>query len=301
MDGKDDVEIVKVHSFDGQTIWVDRQTVLYEVGNFLGGGAAGTVYECEHAKSREHYALKILNPLGYKLSSPTVLRRCTVLVKGKVAPEAVDKNKEGLSMEHIWWLLSDSTKQYLAAYYSQRNNTLQEISLVQCCQIWGTSPESVGDDENGDNDLKTEIITPHGQKVVVPVVPPKFADFIRKRKRIFTEIKNMRKISNHVNVIRLEQVLELTQESKCTIFLVMELANGGELFDRIKIDCGTREGTAKIFFHQLLLGVRHCHNQGVCHRDLKPENLLLQDTIDQNAILKVCFVLQRLFICFFLY
>lgn len=51
----------------------------------------------------------------------------------------------------------------------------------------------------------------------------------------------------------------------------MELANGGELFDRIKIDHGTREETAKIFFRQLVDGLKHCHDQGVCHRDLKPE------------------------------
>ena len=62
----------------------------------------------------------------------------------------------------------------------------------------------------------------------------------------------MRKIVSHTNVIHLNGVLELLQESKCTIFLVMELANGGELFDRIKIDYGTREETAKVFFQQLL-------------------------------------------------
>jgi serine/threonine protein kinase len=73
----------------------------------------------------------------------------------------------------------------------------------------------------------------------------------------------------------------------------MELANGGELFDRIKIDCGTREGTAKIFFHQLLLGVRHCHQQGVCHRDLKPEVIFLNDSLfilneKSNLINNIC-------------
>jgi serine/threonine protein kinase len=53
--------------------------------------------------------------------------------------------------------------------------------------------------------------------------------------------------------------------------LVMELANGGELFDRIKLDHGAREDTARLYFQQLLEGVCHCHQQGVCHRDLKPE------------------------------
>jgi len=121
----------------------------------------------------------------------------------------------------------------------------------------------------------------------VPTMPPKFVDFLRKRDRIFREITNMRKISNHRNVIHLKAVLELVQDSKCTIFLVMELANGGELFDRIKIDCGTREELAKGFFRQLLDGVRHCHEQGVCHRDLKPENLLLTDTSESGTVLKI--------------
>ncbi len=35
-------EVTKIYSFDGQSVWQDRDTELYEVGNFLGGGAAGT-------------------------------------------------------------------------------------------------------------------------------------------------------------------------------------------------------------------------------------------------------------------
>ena len=71
-----DGDVMRVYSFDGQTVWYDRNTSLFEVGNFLGGGAAGNVYECELLRSREHFALKILNPLGYKLTSPALPQKC---------------------------------------------------------------------------------------------------------------------------------------------------------------------------------------------------------------------------------
>ncbi len=259
---------------------------MYEVGNFLGGGAAGTVYEAEHVKSKEHFALKILTPLGYKLLSPALLRRCSVILKGKPVSDAVEQGNGPIAKDQIWWLLNSSTKQYLAAYYSEKQCSLRELSLKQCMNIWGAQPGGVADTDDGKVDV---LQTPEGTRVYVPVVPPKYAEFVKRRSRIFREIYNMRKISLHRNVIRLESVLELTQESKCTIFLVMELANGGELFDRIKIDCGTREETAVLFFKQLLDGVQHCHEQGVCHRDLKPENLLLQDSPGNGTVLKVSF------------
>jgi serine/threonine protein kinase len=93
-------------------------------------------------------------------------------------------------------------------------------------------------------------------------------------------------LDTHINVLRLDDALELQQDSKCTIFLVLELAAGGELFDRIKLDCGTDEASARVYFKQLISGVAFCHNSGVCHRDLKPENLLLADN-EENSTLKI--------------
>ncbi len=290
--------VTQVQAFDGAVVWLREQEPLYEVGNFLGGGAAGTVYEACNLRTKEHFALKILNPLGYKLVSSSTLRRCTVVAKG-LAYNDTSPVVSPLTKHHVWWLSngsgSTSSKQFIAAYYSERSNELRELSLFQCKHIWGSfcveQEEGIGDEGNGDSlvldDTFETVVGSDGNQVVVPALPSKFADFMRKRGRIFREIRNMRKISNHPNVIRFSDVLELTQDSKSTLFVVLELANGGELFDRIKIDYGTREETAKTFFKQLVDGVAHCHEQGVCHRDLKPENLLLMDMPGQQTVLKI--------------
>eukprot|EP00697_Spironema_sp_BW2_P010731 gnl/Spiro4/26089_TR13014_c0_g1_i1.p1 gnl/Spiro4/26089_TR13014_c0_g1~~gnl/Spiro4/26089_TR13014_c0_g1_i1.p1 ORF type:complete len:562 (+),score=44.26 gnl/Spiro4/26089_TR13014_c0_g1_i1:206-1687(+) len=68
-----------------------------------------------------------------------------------------------------------------------------------------------------------------------------------------------------------------------TVFLVLEYAEGGELFDRIEPDIGLDEDKAHFYFRQLLEGIEYLHQNGVCHRDLKPENILL----DVNGNLKI--------------
>ena len=97
----------------------------------------------------------------------------------------------------------------------------------------------------------------------------------------------MSKVGGHVNVLQLIKVLELVQDSKSTLFLVLELANSGELFDRIRVDEGCDEPTACAYFSQVLSGVAYCHARGVCHRDLKPENLLLADQDNGLSVVKI--------------
>lgn len=54
------------------------------------------------------------------------------------------------------------------------------------------------------------------------------------------------------------QALELVQDSKATIFLVLELARGGELFDRIKVgrDACARYGVQYFFRSYFIYRVR---------------------------------------------
>lgn len=88
----------------------------------------------------------------------------------------------------------------------------------------------------------------------------------------------MRKL-RHKHVLRLIEVLA----SRSKIYLVLELAHGGELFTRVESRGKLPEESARKYFKQLISAIRYCHSRGVFHRDLKPENILL----DENGDLKV--------------
>ena len=57
--------------------------------------------------------------------------------------------------------------------------------------------------------------------------------------------------------------------------MCLELAEGGDLFDKIEADEGVGEDVAHFYFTQLCNAISWCHGKGVAHRDIKPENLLL--------------------------
>ncbi|GJP30285.1 hypothetical protein CLOM_g448 [Closterium sp. NIES-68] len=64
-------------------------------------------------------------------------------------------------------------------------------------------------------------------------------------------------------------------EDERAVHLVMELCDGGELFDEIVRRGRLSERDAAQVFRQIVSAVALCHSRGVLHRDLKPENILL--------------------------
>ena len=68
-------------------------------------------------------------------------------------------------------------------------------------------------------------------------------------------------------------------------FLVMELCEGGDLYDKIE-SCGTiDEDEAAKLMKSLLSAVNHCHKNNIIHRDVKPEHILLHRDKDIDKIL----------------
>ncbi|GAA5961762.1 hypothetical protein JCM3765_004062 [Sporobolomyces pararoseus] len=67
------------------------------------------------------------------------------------------------------------------------------------------------------------------------------------------------------------------------LYMILDLADGGDLFDKIAPDVGLEEEIAHFYFRQLVSGLKYLGKQGICHRDIKPENCLL----DGNGNLKV--------------
>ncbi|KZS90129.1 Pkinase-domain-containing protein [Sistotremastrum niveocremeum HHB9708] len=62
------------------------------------------------------------------------------------------------------------------------------------------------------------------------------------------------------------------------VYILLEIAAGGDLFDKIAPDVGISDELAHLYFGQMVAGISYIHSQGICHRDLKPENILLSGT-----------------------
>jgi serine/threonine protein kinase len=76
-------------------------------------------------------------------------------------------------------------------------------------------------------------------------------------------------------------------ENEKNYCLVLELMQGGELYDALieKVNLSEKE------VHSLMVpifdAVIYCHGLGIAHRDIKPENLLMTVKDPTQAILKI--------------
>ncbi|KRT86421.1 protein kinase, partial [Oryctes borbonicus] len=93
--------------------------------------------------------------------------------------------------------------------------------------------------------------------------------------KLFREVRIM-KMLDHPNIVKLFQVIETDK----TLYLVMEYASGGEVFDYLVLHGRMKEKEARAKFRQIVSAVQYCHQKRIIHRDLKAENLLLDSEMN---------------------
>ncbi|XP_044499614.1 calcium-dependent protein kinase 24-like [Mangifera indica] len=105
------------------------------------------------------------------------------------------------------------------------------------------------------------------------------------------EVEIMRSLPKHPNIVSFKEAYE--DEEAC--YLVMELCQGGELFDRIVAKGPYTERAAAKIAKTILEIVKVCHENGVIHRDLKPENFLFADSGENSQLKAIDFGLSIFF------
>ena len=130
---------------------------------------------------------------------------------------------------------------------------------------------TLGEGSFGKVRLGTHILT--GEKVAVKVLEKSRLVEAADVQRVAREIKILKR-NRHQNIIQLFEVLD----TPTAIYLIMENADAGEMFNYIVRNKRVEELQACRFFHQIIDGAEYLHDMEVTHRDLKPENLLLQSS-----------------------
>ncbi|XP_006635782.2 serine/threonine-protein kinase DCLK3 isoform X1 [Lepisosteus oculatus] len=103
-----------------------------------------------------------------------------------------------------------------------------------------------------------------------------------KEHMIENEISIIKSLS-HPNVVRLLQ----DYETESDIYLIMEIVQGGDLFDSITESVKFTEHNASLMVNDLCQALAYIHSKNIVHRDLKPENLLVQHNKDGSTTLKL--------------
>lgn len=124
--------------------------------------------------------------------------------------------------------------------------------------------------------------------VAIKKVPKLFDDLIDSQ-RVLRELKIMRHLGRHDNIIKL---IEIPTPREATLSYFSSFSEVYQVLELMETDLhlvlkGKQRLTAEhfaYFLYQLLKGIVYIHSAGVIHRDLKPSNLLLNRACD----LKIC-------------
>ncbi len=115
------------------------------------------------------------------------------------------------------------------------------------------------------SEVKMAVERQTGRVVAIKMLDKfKYTGGTRSGEMLAREVDILKSLS-HPNIIQILDVVD----SERILFIVLELASGGELFDQIAKRERHTEDEARQIFLQLLRAIQYLHSNNICHRDLK--------------------------------
>jgi len=129
------------------------------------------------------------------------------------------------------------------------------------------------------------------ERVAIKIIDKRrFWHLAKTREQLTREVTILKQIK-HPYIISIHDLVE----TKEYLYIVLELATGGDLFESLKKKSRYSEQDAKRIFKQILEALQYLHNEKqTAHRDLKPENILLASTERDSSIKLTDFGLARI-------
>ena len=159
---------------------------------------------------------------------------------------------------------------------SRPDSTPPPDSAVAVLQSYGyTLGESLG--KGSYAVVKAAYSQKHKKRVAIKIVSKRRAPEDYLTKFLPREIQVMKRL-RHPNCVCLYEAIETSSR----IYLVMDMADNGDLLEYIRSKGALSEEKARDFFRQLIDATAYMHERDIVHRDLKCENLLLTQL---NAIM----------------
>ncbi|KAF2074903.1 hypothetical protein CYY_003780 [Polysphondylium violaceum] len=169
-------------------------------------------------------------------------------------------------------VLSFIFQDLLSADQDQEDTEIKKHYIIQ--HILGTGNFSV---------VKKCIKRDTGDSYAVKIIDKKkYWNTSKNKNQTQSEISILKQIK-HPNIISIIEIFDTERY----LYIVLELATGGELFDHIKAKGRYSEPEAKIVFKQILEAVSYLHQLNITHRDLKPENILVDKLNNGESIIKI--------------
>lgn len=118
-----------------------------------------------------------------------------------------------------------------------------------------------------------------GLPVAIKAIDKKYMQDENSKQKVLQEVAILKQ-ANHRNIIQLLEMFE----NPTHLFIVLEYASQGDLYNFVKNKGKLGEELAKKIFVQIVAGIKYCHQNQILHRDIKLDNILL----DHNFVVKIC-------------